>query len=141
MNLRYIDVSTAIKIQDEIISISGGLKGIKNIGGISSVLEHIQNDLYYPTFIKKITHLSFEINKGHPFQDGNKRSSIALPGYFLKLNGYNGILIGRFIREMENLVVQNLITKNLLEKIIYSLLYEFEYSNSLKLEIYNSISK
>ncbi len=143
MILQYIDTQSAIKIQNEIIKLSGGFCGVKNIGQLDSVLSFIQNDAYYPTFEEKVAHLTYGINKNHAFQDGNKRSSIALSSYFLEINGYEKFFITRFIREMENIVVQvadNIICKDLLIKIIYSLLNEEEYSESLKLEILNAIT-
>lgn len=58
----YFDVRHAIRTHDWIIEHSGGLPGVKDAGQIESVLEHIQNDLYYPAFEEKLTHLVFGIN-------------------------------------------------------------------------------
>ena len=44
----YFDAAYAIKEHDFIIKHSGGLPGVKDVGMIESVLEHVQNDLYYP---------------------------------------------------------------------------------------------
>ena len=74
----YFDVTYAVQTHDKILEVSGGNPGVIHIGHIDSVLHHIQNDDYYPTFEEKITHLVFEVNKGHAFSDGNKRTSIAL---------------------------------------------------------------
>ena len=84
-----------------------------------------------------MTHLVFAINKHHAFNDGNKRSSIALGAYFLELNGYDYAVI-RFVQEMENIAVwvaDNVINKELLFEIISSLIYEDDYSESLKLAV------
>jgi death on curing protein len=35
----------------------GGDDGILDIGKLESVLDHIQNDDYYPVFVDKLTHL------------------------------------------------------------------------------------
>ena len=83
MEFIYFDIVHAIQVHDEIIERSGGIKGILNLGILESSLEHIQNDLYYPLLEDKLTHLFFSVNKNHSFQDGNKRSSIALSAYFL----------------------------------------------------------
>ena len=67
----------------------------------------------------------------------NKRSSIALGGYFLELNGYD-FVVTRFVQEMENIAVwvaDNVIDKALLFEIVTSLIYEEEYSETLKLAI------
>ena len=84
MEFRYFDSGHATYVHDEIILKSGGIGGILNLGILESSLEHIQNDLYYPDLEDKLTHLFFSINKNHSFQDGNKRSSIALSAYFFR---------------------------------------------------------
>ena len=142
MEIIYFDVEYAIAIHDKIIEISGGRSGINNSGLLSSVLDFIQDDMYYPTFEEKLTHLVYGINKNHAFSDGNKRSSIALGAYFMKINGYE-YREKRFIYEMENIAVSvadNIISKELLQKIVTSLLYEIDYSEGLKLEIFEALS-
>ena len=137
----YFDISHAIREHDWIISNSGGREGIINIGLLESPLEHIQNDLYYPEMEDKLTLLVYSINKNHAFQDGNKRSSLALGAYFLKLNGFD-YLVQVFIVKMENIVVwvaDNVIDKELLHRLITSILYEDDYSESLKLELIRAV--
>ncbi len=139
----YFDVYHAIQEHDWIIKNSGGLAGTKDIGQIESPLEHIKNDWYYPELEDKLTHLIYSINKNHAFNDGNKRSSLVLGAYFLKLNGF-GYIVHHFILEMENIAVwvaDNVIDKELLHRIIISILYEDEYSESLKLDLYRAIQK
>lgn len=140
MQFFYFDSSHAIETHEWIISETGGLPGIKNLGQLESPLEHIMNDLYYPNMEHKLTHLVFSINKNHAFNDGNKRSSLALGAYFLELNGYDYI-VKHFISEMENITVwvaNNQISKELLEEIITSILYEEFYSEALKLKIFEA---
>lgn len=137
----YFDVYHAIQEHDWIINNSGGGEGIINIGLLESPLEHIQNDFYYPEMEDKLTHLVYSINKNHAFQDGNKRSSLALGAYFLKLNGFD-YLVQVFIVKMENIAVwvaDNVIDKELLHRLITSILYEDEYSESLKLDLYRAV--
>ena len=137
----YFDVTHAINAHDWIIRNSGGLEGINNIGNLESPLEHIKNDDYYPNIEDKLTHLVFTINKNHTFTDGNKRSSIALGAYFLELNGYD-YAVTRFVRQMENIAVwvaKNTIGKELLGQIVYSLVFEDDYSEELKLEIVSRV--
>lgn len=138
----FFDIQHAIQVHDEIIEKSGGVKGVLNIGLIESVLEHIQNDLYYPEIENKLTHLFYAINKSHAFNDGNKRSSIALSAYFLEINGWD-FIVSKFIKETENFAVDvadNRIDKDLLFEIIVSILYEEDYSEELKLKIITSLS-
>ena len=137
IEILYFDISHAVSEHEWIIKNSGGLHGVKDIGQLESVLDHIQNDLYYPTIEEKLTHLVFGINKFHAFTDGNKRSSLVLGAYFLKINGYD-YCIETFVQEMENIVVwlaEGKISKGLLQKILSSLVYEDEYSEELKTEL------
>lgn len=133
----YFDVKHAVEVHDYIIDVSGGLHGYKDIGLLESVLEHIQNDMYYPTFYNKLSHLIFSVNKFHAFNDGNKRASLSLGAYFLELNGY-GYCVRTFMLRMENIVVwvaEGKVDKALLEQILVSLVEEDDYSESLKLKI------
>jgi death-on-curing protein len=139
----YFDIEHAIRTHDFIIEISGGNSGIIEIGKIESVLEHIQNDLYYPEFEEKITHLVFSVNKFHAFNDGNKRTSIALGAYLLEINGIE-YCIDKFIIEMENIAVyvaDNKIDKELLQEIISSILIEDDFNEELKLKIIDALSE
>lgn len=141
MNYLYFDTNHAIKEQNFIIENSGGRKGIINIGLVDSVLEHIQNDSYYPEFENKLCHLFYSINKNHGFEDGNKRTSIVLSAYFLEVNGFD-FKVSYFIKEMENIAVHvadNRIDKDLLQEIITSILYENSYDEELQLKIVNAI--
>lgn len=139
----YFDVAHALRTQAWIIEYSGGLGGVKNVEHLESVLGHIQNDWYYPEMADKLTHLVYAVNKNHPFNDGNKRSSIGLGAYFLELNGYDYV-VKRFVLEMENIAVyvaSNVVGKDLLREVIASLLYEEDYSESLKLALIDAISR
>lgn len=137
IQILYFNVNHAIQTHDWIIECSGGLSGTKSIGQLESILEHIQNDVYYPSFEEKLNHLVFSVNKFHAFNDGNKRSSLVLGAYFLELNGYD-YCIQKFVIEMENIVVwvaENTIGKNLLQEIITSIIMEDDFSDALKLKI------
>jgi len=138
----YFDIAHAVREHDWIIENSGGLAGIKNLQYLDSVLDHIQNDLYYPEFQDKLAHLVFAINKFHPFNDGNKRSSLALGAYFLELNGYE-YCVTKFVLEMENIAVwlaEGKISKELLNEIVTSLIFEDDYSEDLKLRILSAVA-
>ncbi|MEA5477231.1 type II toxin-antitoxin system death-on-curing family toxin [Pseudanabaena galeata UHCC 0370] len=137
----YFDIHYAVVLHDWIINNSGGLAGINNLGLLEAPLAHIQNDDYYPELEDKLTHLVFSVNKSHAFMDGNKRSSIELGCYFLKINGYDYV-VKKFVLEMENIAVwvaEGLISKNLLGEIVKSLIYEDDYSESLKLKIFLAV--
>jgi death-on-curing family protein len=121
---------------------SGGLHGFENIGLLESVLGHITNEWYYTEIEDKATYLCYSVIKKHSFNDGNKRSAIVLTSYFLEINGLN-YCTNRFILEMENFAVYvaaNFISQELLHAIITSIIYEDDYSESLKLEIATALS-
>ena len=66
----YITFEETISVYSKTIEKSGGgFSGIRDEGGIRSVLEFIQNDLYYPTFIEKLSYLVFRFCSGHFFND------------------------------------------------------------------------
>ncbi len=141
MKIFYFDTSHAIQTHDWIIENSGGMAGNREIGLLDSALEHIQNDMYYPSFIEKLKHLIIAVNKFHPFNDGNKRSSLVLGAYFLELNGYD-YCIEKFIYEMEEIVVwlaESKISDELLLDILKSIIEEDEFDESLKLRIIEAV--
>jgi death-on-curing protein len=121
---------------------AGGTLGHLDLGKLESVLQHIQDDDYYPTFEERLTHLFFSACKFHCFQDGNKRIAITLSAQMLLFNGYM-YCVSSFLREMENIsyhVAAGKIDKELLQEIITAHLMEEENSESLKLKILNAIS-
>lgn len=121
----------------------GGAMGALDIGTLDGVLNHIQNDDYYPTFADKITHLFFGACKFHCFQDGNKRIAISLCAQLLLLNGYV-FLVADFIRKMENIsyhVAAGSIDKDLLHEIISAVVSGVDDDEALKLKILNAISQ
>ncbi|MCJ8170764.1 type II toxin-antitoxin system death-on-curing family toxin [Atopomonas sediminilitoris] len=137
----YFDAQHAVDVHDWIIEHSGGLPGLKDLGQLESVLQHIQNDDYYPTFDAKLTHLIFAINKFHAFNDGNKRSSLTLGAYFLTLNGYD-YCVPQFFVQMENIVVavaEGKINKELLQRLVISLIQDDDFPEDLKLELLESL--
>lgn len=137
----YFDAQHAVGVHDWIIEHSGGLPGVKDLGQLESVLAHIQNDDYYPSFDDKLTHLIFGINKFHAFNDGNKRSSLTLGAYFLTLNGYD-YCVPQFVVQMENIVVavaEGSINKGLLQRLVISLIEEDDFSDDLKLALLEAL--
>ena len=116
----YPTAPAIIDIHNSVIEKSGGLAGVKDIGQLESVLAHIQNPDYYPTFLDQITHLVYSITKFHIFNDGNKRSAILSGALFLTLNNYDRSM-DLFVRGMEVPIIEavtNHITKDELKDII-----------------------
>jgi len=143
MAIIYITLGQALETHQKTVEVSGGgLTGKLEIGKLDSVLEHIQNDDYYPTFEDKLTHLFFSTNKFHSFQDGNKRLAIALGAQFLLFNGYL-FVAKHFLREMENVsyhVAAGKIDKSLLKEIISAVINDEMDDESLKMKILHAIS-
>lgn len=137
----YFDTRHAVEVHDWIIEHSGGLAGLKDLGQLESVLQHIQNDDYYPTVDAKLTHLIFGINKFHAFNDGNKRASLTLGAYFLTLNGYD-YCVPQFVLQMENIVVavaEGTVGKELLQRVVLSLIEDDDFPDDLKLDLFETL--
>lgn len=138
----YLTIDQVIETHKLTVKVSGGgSDGVLDTWKLEGVLQHMQNDDYYPSFEEKLNHLVFCTNKFHCFEDGNKRISISLGAQFLILNGYI-FIAKKFIEEMENIsyhVASGAINKDFLLEIITSIIYEPEYSEELKLKIVNVI--
>lgn len=143
MAIIYLTLEQAIEVHRKTVEVSGGgALGHLELGKLESVLEHIQNDDYYPTCEDKLTHLFFCACKFHCFQDGNKRIAITLCAQMLLLNGYL-YCSSQFIRDMENIsyhVAAGNIDKELLGEIITAVISEEMDSEELKLRILTAIS-
>ncbi|MDT2795834.1 type II toxin-antitoxin system death-on-curing family toxin [Enterococcus cecorum] len=113
-----------IKVHDLIIDEIGGLKGIKDYGQLEIVLANIQNDLYYPTFADKLTHLMYSVVQLHMFLYANKRLALLLGTYFININHYS-YYTDIFSERMENVlddVASGKISKEQLKEISIELL-------------------
>jgi len=143
MSIIYLTLEQAVEVHRKTVEVSGGgTLGNLDLGKLESVLQHMQNDDYYPTFEDKLTHLFFSACKFHCFQDGNKRIAITLCAQMLLLNGYL-YCSGHFIREMENIsyhVAAGNIDKDLLHEIISAVISGDLNDEGLKLKILNAIS-
>lgn len=82
MKFVYFDFDYALREHDYIIEHSGGFGGAKDLGQLHAALDFVKEDMYYPNLEDKVSYLFYSINKNHAFNDGNKRSSIALSAYF-----------------------------------------------------------
>lgn len=143
--INYITLEQAIDIHSKTVQYSGGgAYGHFDLGKLESVLQHIQNDDYYPEFVDKLTHLFFCTCEFHCFEDGNKRLAITLSAYFLLLNGYMAVA-KNFFTITENIsyhVAAGKIDKVLLHKIMLAILDgTYEFGEELKLEIVNALEK
>ena len=139
---KSVDEIIAIHKKTVVVS-GGGSEGIIDLGSIECAIDQIQDDLYYPEFEHKLTHLLWVANKSHGFIDGNKRIAITAASMFLLMNGYLSVAKD-FMYRMETIsyhVAAGNIDKELLLEIITSILYEEDYSEELKLKLIDVFSK
>ncbi len=126
--MNYLSIDDIIDLHNEILLEFWWLAGVKDKQQLESVLQHIQNDEYYGSFIEKSTHLFFSIIKFHCFNDGNKRTAIWSLWLFFEVNNFE---IPSLFTKMEDIaiwVAKNEISKEELQKIIKSTLISFWYS-------------
>jgi len=140
---KYIESEDELQsLHSKTLGISGGgLTGFRDLHSLLCAIEFIQDDTLYPEFVDKLTHLVFIANKSHCFIDGNKRMSIVLGARFLLDNGYLNS-VTRFIYKMEVLsyhLAAGRITKELLRKLLLSIITEEDYPEDLKIELLNVI--
>ncbi len=143
MKITYFDFKHALEQHEKILEISGGLHGYKDISQLKSVIVHIQNDSYYPSFLEKLAYLIFSVSTGHAFNDGNKRTAIALGSYFLEINELGGT-VGAFIVHMEYLVVwlvEKKITRNSFKRVIQSIIDEGDLNESIQMELLKQLDE
>ncbi|MEI6555656.1 MAG: type II toxin-antitoxin system death-on-curing family toxin [Paludibacter sp.] len=140
----FKSIDEIIAIHKKTLAVSGGgSEGIIDLGSIECAIEQIQDDLYYPEFEHKLTHLLWVANKSHGFIDGNKRIAITAASMFLLMNGYMSVAKD-FMYRMETIsyhVAAGNIDKELLLEITTSILYEEDYSEELKLKLIDAFSK
>lgn len=140
----YLTIDQALAIHAKTIEYSGGgALGQLDIGRLDAVLQHIQNDDYYPTFIDKLTHLFFCTCQFHCFEDGNKRLAITLSAQFLLFNGYMAVARSFFVitENISYQVAAGRIKKDLLHRIMTAIMDgTYDIDEELKLDIVNAIS-
>jgi len=86
-----LSVADVIDLHKKIITATGGLIGIRDLGLLeSAVIGCYQSfggvDLY-PDIIQKAARIAYAICKNHPFSDGNKRTAVTSMLVLLRMNG------------------------------------------------------
>ncbi|MEG0834587.1 MAG: type II toxin-antitoxin system death-on-curing family toxin [Christensenellaceae bacterium] len=141
--LKYFDIEEAKKLHIKTIEQSGGgTYEIIDIGKLKSVLDHIQNDDYYPTIVDKVTHLFHSTCQFHCFADGNKRVAITYSMIFLLNNGYVWLAynLPTVCENISYHVASGAISKKLLHEIFENLCNNtYDNNEELKLKILNAI--
>ena len=92
MLYRYLNSRELVDIHAEILRTTGGEKGILLPGNLELCVETPKRKEFgfepYANIFQKAASLLYEINKLHPFVDGNKRTAYSATSTFLDLNGY-----------------------------------------------------
>lgn len=101
--MKYLSLEEVLFIHDQAVKRFGGSFGVREMHLLESALSRPQasfdgQDLYESIFDKAAA-LMHSLLKNHPFVDGNKRTSLATTGIFLKINGYD--LIHNHSKEIE----------------------------------------
>ncbi len=105
--IRYLTREEVLELHRLVVEQSGGLTGIRDIGGVDSALAQPQltfggQELYLDA-AEKAAALGFSLVCNHPFLDGNKRVGHAAMETFLILNGWE--LTAR-VDEQEQVILQ-----------------------------------
>lgn len=136
--MQYISYEEVMEVYTKTIDKSGGgLGGVRDEAGIRSMIDFMQNDLYYPEFVDKLTYLVYSVCAGHLFSDGNKRTALTLGVYFLIKNGYPWQAC-TFMRQMEAIVYHvaaSNIDKDLLHRILQCFMAQQDYDEELQMDI------
>lgn len=142
--IQYISYEETLEVYGKTIEKSGGgFSGIRDKGGIESVLDFIQNDLYYPDFVSKLSYLVFRFCSGHFFNDGNKRIALTLGTYFLYKNGHYWAA-AQFMQRMEAIIyhiASSNINDELLLRIMACVVDCLDFDEVLKIDIINAMQK
>lgn len=88
----YLTEGEVIELHDDIVYLTGGRRGIHDRHLLKSALERPKTITYghvrYRSVFAKAAALLEAIANHHVFNDGNKRTSVAVAARFLALNGY-----------------------------------------------------
>jgi len=142
--IQYISYEEALNVYEKTIEKSGGgFSGIRDQGGMESVLDFMQNDLYYPDFVSKLSYLVFRFCSGHFFNDGNKRIALTLGTYFLYKNGHYWAA-AQFMQRMEAIIYHiaaSNIGDELLLKIMAFVVDCLDFDEEMKIELIHAMEK
>lgn len=140
--IKYFTIDEAIQVHNKTIDKSGGgFYGARDIDTLKSVLDFIQNDLYYPNYEDKLTYLVYRVCTGHFFNDGNKRAALTLGSYFLMINQHYWAA-AQFLQRLEAIIYHiaaSRINDTLLKRVIHCCVQCTEFDENLKLDIIDAI--
>ena len=138
----YLTKEEILEYHQDIINEIGGTYGIREEASIEKLVYFIQNDLYYPTLVDKLTYLVFALCSGHYFMDGNKRISIVAAAHFLIKNKklWAGARFFEYFHAYAWHIAAGNIGKELFSRIVECYINNKEMDEGLKLEILHAMS-
>lgn len=108
----YITAEQVLFLHDRLVEETGGVHGVRDLGGLESALARPQAAFggteFYPDLMTKAAVLMDGLIRNHPFIDGNKRTGIATAALFLQVNGYRLVATNA---ELENFALGVTTTK------------------------------
>jgi death-on-curing protein len=87
----WLDREAILKAHDEVIQLTGGAAGVRDLGLLESALARAENVFAYEgvdDVILLAATYAVAIAKNHPFIDGNKRAAFVGMFVFLASNGF-----------------------------------------------------
>ncbi len=90
-DIHWVDRRAVLLLHEEGLAEHGGLRGVRDGGGLESALTRPQNLLHYNEDIslaQLAAAYGFGIARSHPFSDGNKRAAFLTLDLFCMLNGW-----------------------------------------------------
>jgi len=114
--MKYISEKDVLIIHARIIDETGGLHGVRELGGLISACARPRASFgghkQYKTLYQKAGALMHSLAMNHPFLDGNKRTSIATTARLLYINGYDLVVSNIELEKFTLLVVVNKLEVN-----------------------------
>jgi death-on-curing protein len=105
--IRYLTLEEVLELHRLALEQSGGLDGVRDLGGLESALAQPQmafgGQEFYPSLAEKAAALGFSLACNHPFVDGNKRVGHAAMETFLVLNGWE---LAAAVDEQEQVILR-----------------------------------
>ena len=90
MNWRWVKKNSVLAAHAELISMFGGLDGVRDEALLESALARPENQAAYgkPSAFDLAAAYAYGIARNHPFLDGNKRTAFMVSVLFLEKNKY-----------------------------------------------------
>lgn len=87
---RWVTKAALMAVHGEQLAEHGGAEGVRDVGALEAAVARPRNVLAYgtPDLADLAAALAHGIARGHPFVDGNKRTSLVAAELFLALNGF-----------------------------------------------------